>query len=50
MKKQNFLTKIKGEGKLELVEPSEEISTYYVNKSESYISLSKTTNWRNPYP
>ena len=41
MKKQNFLTKIKSEGKLELVEPSEEISKSYIKKSESYISSAK---------
>ena len=41
MKKQNFFVKIKSEGKLDLVEPSEQISESYVNKSESYISSAK---------
>jgi uncharacterized protein (UPF0332 family) len=41
MKKQDFLTKIKGEGKLDFIEPSEEISNSYVKKSESYLSSAK---------
>lgn len=33
MKKQGFLNKLKKEGKLELVEPSEEIKDSYIEKS-----------------
>jgi len=33
MKKQNFLSKLKREGKLELVEPSEEMKNSYLEKS-----------------
>jgi uncharacterized protein (UPF0332 family) len=35
MKKPSFLTSLKKEGKLELVEPSEEICTSYLEKAES---------------
>lgn len=41
MKKINFLTKIKKEGKLELVEPSEEIKESYIQKSESNLTSAK---------
>ena len=41
MKKTNFLIKIKKEGKLELVKPSEEIKESYVRKSESNITSAK---------
>ena len=41
MKKTNFLTKLKKEGKLELVSPSDEIKRAYMNKSESNITSAK---------
>lgn len=41
MKNVNFLNKLKGEGKLELVEPSEEIKQAYIKKSESNIISAK---------
>lgn len=41
MKKQNFLGKLKQEGKLELVEQSEEISKSYLIKSEKCIQVAK---------
>jgi len=37
----DFLNKIKEEGKLELIEPSEEVSKAYTKKSESYLSSAK---------
>lgn len=41
MKKINFLNKLKKEGKLGLVEPSEEIKQSYIEKSESNIISAK---------
>jgi uncharacterized protein (UPF0332 family) len=41
MKKTNFLNKIKKEGKLELVQPSEEMKQSYLIKSESNIISAK---------
>ncbi len=41
MKKIRFLTKLKKEGKLELVEASEEIKESYIKKSESSLVSSK---------
>jgi len=41
MKKLNFLIKVRREGKLELVEPNEEVKQAYINKSESNLSSSK---------
>jgi len=37
MKKQSFLSKLKKECKLELVEPSEEICNSYVEKAENCL-------------
>ncbi|MBM3199982.1 HEPN domain-containing protein [Candidatus Woesearchaeota archaeon] len=41
MKKMNFLAKLKGEGKLKAVEPSEEVKEAYLTKSESNLSSAK---------
>lgn len=41
MKKVSFLSKLRKEGKLELVEPSEEIKDSYLRKSESYLYSAK---------
>ncbi len=41
MKKQNFLNKLKKQGKLELVESSEEIKESYIKKSESSLISAK---------
>jgi len=41
MKKISFLDKLKQEGKLELVEPSEEIKKSYIEKSESNLVSAK---------
>lgn len=41
MKEINFLKKLKKEGKIKLIEPSNEISDSYISKSESNISSSK---------
>ncbi|MDO8508315.1 MAG: HEPN domain-containing protein [Nanoarchaeota archaeon] len=41
MKKMGFLNKIQKEGKLALVEPSEEIKQSYIEKSESSLSSAK---------
>jgi len=41
MKKVGFLAKLKREGILELVEPSEEIMQSYLKKSESYLGSAK---------
>jgi len=41
MKKINFLIKLKTEGKLEIVEPSENIKDSYVRKSASNVESSK---------
>ncbi len=41
MKKQNFLNKLKHEGALELVEPSNEIAESYLNKSSNSLSAAQ---------
>ena len=41
MKKTSFLSKLKKEGKLELIEPSEEVSKAYTEKSESNLVSAK---------
>ncbi len=41
MKELNFLSKIKDQGKLELVNPSEELKKSYIEKSESNLKSSK---------
>ncbi|MBU2497105.1 MAG: HEPN domain-containing protein [Nanoarchaeota archaeon] len=41
MKKTNFLNKLIKEGKLELVEPSEEVKKAYIKKSESNMGSAK---------
>ncbi len=41
MKKANFLTKLQREGKVALVEPSEETQRAYMQKSESYLASAK---------
>lgn len=41
MKKVNFLNKLKEEGKLELVEPSEEMNTSYLQKAENCLKAAK---------
>ena len=41
MKKLSFLDKLKGEGKLELVEPSEEICASYVEKANDCLKSAK---------
>lgn len=41
MKKPNFLTKLKEEGLLELVKPSEEIAKSYATKSEKCIKAAE---------
>jgi len=41
MKKTNFLNKIRKEGKLKLVEPSEEMKSSYLEKADNYIKASK---------
>lgn len=41
MKKSNFLAKLKAEGSLKLVEPSEEISKSYLIKSDKCIQVAK---------
>jgi len=41
MKKINFLVKLKQEGKLQLVDPSEEIKQSYLSKSESNLISAK---------
>jgi len=41
MKEADFLTKLKKEGKLLFVEPSEEIKNAYLKKSESFLSSAK---------
>lgn len=41
MKKQNFLSKLKKEGKLGLVEPSEEIKLSYLQKAENCLKSAK---------
>lgn len=41
MKEINFLIKLKKEGKLELVEPSEEIKEAYIKKSESNFASAR---------
>ena len=41
MKKLDFLKKLREEGKLKLVEPSEEVKQAYLKKSESYLDSAK---------
>jgi len=41
MKKSDLFKKLKGEGKLKLVKPSEEIKQAYLEKSVSYLESSK---------
>lgn len=41
MKKQDFLSKLKEEGKLELVEPSEEICSAYLEKASNCLKSAK---------
>lgn len=41
MKKPSFLSKLKKEGKLELVEPSEEICKSYINKADNCLKSGK---------
>jgi len=41
MKKINFLSKLRREGKLEIVEPSEEMKKSYILKSESNLTSAK---------
>ncbi len=41
MKKENFLNKLREEGKLELVEPSKELRQSYLEKSESNLISAK---------
>jgi len=41
MKKENFLNKLREEGKLELVEPSKELRQSYLEKSESNLTSAK---------
>jgi len=41
MKKTNFLNKIRKEGKLKLVEPSEEMKSSYLEKADNYTKASK---------
>ena len=41
MRKPGFLTKLKEEGKLRIVEPSENIKDSYIKKSESYLDSAK---------
>lgn len=41
MKKSSFLSRLKTDGKIQLVEPSEEIVQSYLNKSESYLGSAK---------
>jgi uncharacterized protein (UPF0332 family) len=41
MKKSNFLNKLKKEGKLELVEPSEEICNSYLEKSDNCLKSAR---------
>ena len=47
MKKINFLNKLHSEGKLKLVEPSNEIKDSYIEKSESNLLASKILLERN---
>ena len=41
MKKSDFLEKLREEGKLKLVEPSEEVKQAYLRKSASYLDSAK---------
>jgi len=41
MRKNNFLTKLKGEEKLEEVEPSEEVSNSYLDKANNCLASAK---------
>ncbi|MEK6897020.1 MAG: hypothetical protein AAB857_03135 [Patescibacteria group bacterium] len=39
MKKADFLNKIRGEGKLKITEPSEEMKISYLQKAENCLNL-----------
>ncbi len=49
MKKQSFLNKLRKEGKLELVEPSEEICSSYLKKSDNCLKSAKLLLQNNLY-
>jgi len=49
MKRQDFLNKLKKEGKFELIEPSEEIKVSYLNKSENCLKSAKILFQNNLY-
>lgn len=49
MKKQNFLSKLVTEGRLEIVEPSEEICISYLEKSENCLKSAKILLQNNLY-
>ncbi|MBU2634410.1 MAG: HEPN domain-containing protein [Nanoarchaeota archaeon] len=49
MKKSNFLSKLKQEEKLEIIEPSEEISKSYLIKSDKCIKVAKLAYDANIY-
>ncbi len=49
MKKMNFLNNLKEEGKLELVEPSEEIKISYLQKADNCLKASKLLSQNNLY-
>lgn len=49
MKKPSFLSKLKSEGKLELVEPSEEICKSYIGKADNCLKSAKLLLEHNLY-
>ena len=49
MKKQSFLSKLKKEGKLEMVEPSEEICRSYIEKADNCLKSAKLLLQHNLY-
>ncbi|MFO7872691.1 MAG: HEPN domain-containing protein [Candidatus Undinarchaeales archaeon] len=49
MKRNNFLNKMKAKGKLELVEPSEDISNSYLEKSENCLESARLLRDNNLY-
>jgi len=49
MKRQSFLNKLKEEGKLELVEPSDEICNSYLEKADNCLKSSKILLQNNLY-
>lgn len=49
MKKPSFLSRLKGEGKLELVEPSEEICKSYIGKADNCLKSTKLLLEHNLY-